>query len=334
MSELQLESSTKSLKLEHIIAPVKEELVTFNKAYKKTLNSEVPLMSTILKYVVKSKGKQIRPTITLLFAKLFGQTNESSINAATLSEILHTATLVHDDVVDESIERRGMFSIKALWKNKAAVLVGDFMLSRGFLLALDHEEYNLLQIFSKAVKQMAEGELLQLKKARRLDINEQVYFDVIRQKTASMIAACCTAGAASIIKDKKTEEDIWTLGEKIGMCFQIKDDLLDYNGKDSGKPKGNDIKEKKMTLPLIYALSQAGFFEKRKIIHAIKNRSEQTATRKLVMDFVDEKEGIEYAKKAMLKLKTEAIEMLHVYPRNEARDAIEMLIHFITTRTK
>ena len=239
--------------IKEIKKPIQQEMLLFEKKFKDSLNSKVPLLDKILHYIVKRKGKQMRPMFVFLSGKLFGEINESSFRAASLIELLHTATLVHDDVIDDANMRRGFFSINALWKNKIAVLVGDYLLSKGLLMSLENEEYDLLQIVSKAVKEMSEGELLQIEKARKLDIEEDVYFEIIRQKTATLIAACCACGAVTAKQDKETVERMRKFGELIGIAFQMKDDLFDYYNEDViGKPTGIDIKEQKMTLPLIY----------------------------------------------------------------------------------
>jgi octaprenyl-diphosphate synthase len=254
--------------------PISGELKEFQKIFRNSVKSSVPLLDVIMNYILKSKGKQIRPLIVLYSAALFDGINESTYRAATLIELLHTATLVHDDVVDESDRRRGRFSINALWKNKIAVLVGDYLLSRGMLTALQSKDYNVLEIVSEAVKEMSEGELLQIEKARKLDIDESVYYEVIRKKTASLLASCFAAGASSACQSKKDIKKMWNIGEYAGMAFQIKDDLLDYEKSNvTGKPTGIDIKEKKMTLPLIHLLNQSSLLKKRKIINIIKRHN-------------------------------------------------------------
>ena len=269
-----------------------------------------------------------------LCARICGNVNESTYRAASLIELLHTATLVHDDVVDDSNMRRGFFSINALWKNKIAVLVGDYLLSRGLLLAVDHEEFNLLKIVSTAVKEMSEGELLQIEKARRLDITEDVYYEIIRQKTASLIASACAAGSASAGASDDMVENMRRIGETIGIAFQIKDDLLDYGTGNTGKPKGIDIKEKKMTLPLIYALQQMSKSERRSTIRTIKNHSNEKKRVSHVINRVVELGGLSYAEQAMNDYRNKALEMITRVPENESTQSLKELIAFVTERTK
>lgn len=317
--------------IKHFIAP---ELKQFEVHFKNSMKSNVALLDKITHYIVKSKGKQVRPMFVFLSAKLFGETNETTYIGASLVELLHTATLVHDDVVDDAYQRRGFFAINALWKNKIAVLVGDYLFSRGLLLALDSNKFGQLQLLSRAVKEMSEGELLQIEKARRLDIVEDVYYDIITRKTASLIAAACAAGAASVIEDPAQIEFMRKLGETIGVCFQIKDDLFDYGTADVGKPLGIDIKEKKMTLPLIYALNNTNKSEKRKIINMIKNKSTDEVVVKYVIDFVKKSGGLEYTHKKMKEYQQKAIDMLNELPASEARSHFENLLLFITDRKK
>jgi len=262
--------------MKQIRQPIEQELKAFERHFKAAMKSKVPLLDKITYYIVQRKGKQIRPVFVFLSSLAYGDINASSYTAASLVELLHTATLVHDDVVDQSYQRRGFFSINAIWKNKIAVLVGDFLLSKGLLMALENEEYQMLQTISKAVKEMSEGELLQIEKARRLDIEEEVYFEIITKKTASLIAASCAAGAVATTNDASQIEFMRSFGETVGIAFQIKDDLFDYGSSNIGKPKGIDIKEKKMTLPLIYALNNASAAEKKKYINLIKKDSEKT----------------------------------------------------------
>jgi len=321
-------------KLEHIKEPIKEELKKFDVHFKSAMKSNVALLDKITYYIVQTKGKQMRPMFTLLSAKASGPITESSYIAASLVEIIHTATLVHDDVVDEAEKRRGFFSIYALWKTKIAVLVGDYLLSRGLNMALEKKEYTSLHIINQAVQSMSEGELLQIEKARKLDIKEDIYFEIIKQKTASLIAAACSSGAASTTNDEALVEKFRLFGEKIGIAFQIKDDLFDYGDDNIGKPKGIDIKEKKMTLPLIYALEQSTWLEKKKIIFNIKRRSKNDAVVKEIIQFVKDKGGIEYAKEKMELYKTQAIELLQQIPQSDSRDALEELVQFVTLRKK
>jgi len=299
------------------------------------MRSEVALLDKITHYIVKRKGKQMRPMFVFLTAKMLSDTNDQTYRAATLIELLHTATLVHDDVVDDANKRRGFFSINALWKNKVAVLVGDYLLSRGLLLAVKHKDFHLLEITSNAVREMSEGELLQMEKARKLDITEEVYFGIIRQKTASLIASCCAAGAASVSEDKEVIEQMRLFGETVGIAFQIRDDLFDY-GSDAniGKPTGIDIKEKKMTLPLIYALNNSDRQEKRFIINTIKNYNTDDKRVGKVIEMVREKGGIEYTVNRMKEYQQKALTMLESYPNNEARKSLVDLVNFVIDRTK
>ncbi len=320
--------------LNTIKGPIEEELKEFDLRFRDAMKSKVPLLDKVTRYIVKRKGKQVRPMFVFLAAKLAGEVNESSYHAASLVEMLHTATLVHDDVVDDAIERRGFFSINALWKNKIAVLVGDYLLSRGLLLALDNNEYQLLQILSRAVKAMSEGELLQMEKARRLDIKEDLYYTIIEQKTASLIAAACSAGAASTTQDQELIEKMRLFGEKIGMAFQIRDDLFDFGTDDVGKPLGIDIKEKKMTLPLIYALENAPTSEKKKIMNIIKKHNNKPDRVAEVIQFVRNSGGLDYATTVMNQFKKEAFDILATTPDCPARDSLESLVIFVTERKK
>ncbi len=320
--------------LNSIKAPIEQELKTFETHFREAMRSPAPLLDRITFYIVRRKGKQVRPMFVFLSAKLCGEPREATFAAASLVELLHTATLVHDDVVDDAYERRGFFSINALWKNKVAVLVGDYLFSQGMLLALKNKEYRLLEIVSEAVKAMSEGELLQIEKARRLDIEESIYYEIIRQKTASLIASACSAGAASTTQDEALIERMRLFGEKIGIAFQIRDDLFDFGADDVGKPLGIDIKEKKMTLPLIYALKQATSSERKKIIHTIKRHSNQPDKVKEVIAFVHQSGGLEYARQAMYDYRREAFELLHHFPPTPVRQALEDLVTFVTDRKK
>jgi octaprenyl-diphosphate synthase len=321
------------MSIQEIKAPVRKEMEEFEEKFRGSMKSSVPLLDKITGYIVKRKGKQMRPLFVFLSAKMCGEITESSYRAAALIELLHTATLVHDDVVDDSNERRGFFSLNALWKNKIAVLVGDYLLSRGLLMSVDHGEFQLLKLVSNAVREMSEGELLQIEKARRLDIEESVYYDIIRQKTASLIASCCACGAASVKAGDERIERMKKFGELTGMAFQVKDDLFDYGtDKSIGKPTGIDIKEKKMTLPLIYALANSSFLEKRKIIGIIKNHNTNQAKVKEVISFVVEKGGVDYAIKKMNELKDEALAVLSEMPDNDSRKSLEMLVRYTTER--
>lgn len=320
--------------LSEIKFPVKEELIKFEDHFRESMRSHIALLDKIMYYVVKRKGKQIRPLLVFLTAKMCGKITDTTYVAASLVELLHTASLVHDDVVDDAVKRRGFFSINALWKNKIAVLVGDYLLSRGLLVALENNEFRTLQIFTISVKMMVEGELMQFEKARKLDIKEDVYFDIIKQKTASLIAAACSSGAASAGCNDETIESMRLFGEKIGMAFQIKDDLFDYGDDDVGKPLGIDIKEKKMTLPLIYSLQKADPAIRKKLINGIKNKSEDKKFAKEVIEFVKKSGGLEYAKQKMELFQSEAIEILHTLDNSEARDSMEKLVDYITSRNK
>ncbi len=307
----------------------------FESKFKDSMKSSVPLLDKITNYIVKRKGKQLRPMFVFLSAQTVGTINESTYRAAALIELLHTATLVHDDVVDDSNERRGFFSVNAIWKNKIAVLIGDFLLSRGLLLSLDNDDFHLLKIVSTAVKEMSEGELLQIEKARRLDISEEIYYEIIRQKTASLVAACCASGAASVTQDKNTIAKFKEFGILTGMAFQIKDDLFDFGSSEEiGKPTGIDIKEKKMTLPLIYALNQSSWIEKRKIINIIKNHNTDSDKVKVVIDFVIAKGGIAYAEKIMLDYKNKALTLLKDFPESPTRNSLEQLVVYSIERKK
>ena len=321
--------------LNEIKAPVAVELEVFEKKFRESMRSKVALLDKITYYIVKRKGKQIRPLFVFLCAKLCGKVTESTHRAASLVELVHTATLVHDDVVDDADRRRGFFSINALWKNKIAVLVGDYLLSRGLLLALDNEDYQLLQIVSTAVKQMSEGELLQMEKARRLDIDESVYFEIIKQKTASLIGAACSAGCASSNGEGIDQiERARLLGEKIGLAFQIKDDLLDYGDSDIGKPKGIDIKEKKLTLPLIHVLQKVNKSDKDKIIRTIKKHHDKKEKVREIIEMVKAKNGLAYARDKMESLRDEALAILNEFPESDSRTALYQLIHFVIDRKK
>ncbi|MBK8624116.1 MAG: polyprenyl synthetase family protein [Saprospiraceae bacterium] len=318
--------------LDKIKEPVSKELKEFEKHFKDLMKSSVPLLDKITYYIVQKKGKQVRPILVFLCAKICGQINPSTDVAASLIELSHTASLVHDDVVDNAYERRGFFSINALWKNKIAVLVGDFLLTKGLQVALETKNYKHLQAVSTAVQQMAEGELLQMEKARKLDIDESIYYEIIRQKTASLIAAACSSGAASTTDDDALIQKMWLFGEKLGVAFQIKDDLFDYGDEAIGKPRGIDIKEKKMTLPLIFSLNKADKSTKNKIINYIKNDSENEEKVKEVIDFVKSMGGLIYAEEVMKRYQSEAIEILQSFPKNDARQSLEQLVHFFTSR--
>lgn len=320
--------------LSTIREPIEQELKHFEKHFRDAMRSPVPLLDKITYYIVRRKGKQVRPMFVFLSAKLCGDVNESTYSAASLVELLHTATLVHDDVVDDSYERRGFFSINALWKNKIAVLVGDYLLSRGLLLSLKNKEFRLLEIVSEAVKSMSEGELLQIEKARRLDIKEDIYYEIIRQKTASLIASACSAGAASATKDEEVIEQMRLFGEKIGIAFQIRDDLFDFGTDDVGKPLGIDIKEKKLTLPLIYALDNADRQDKRRVMNNIRLHNNKPEKVREVVDFVHQSGGLQYAREAMFQYRQEAFDILRTFPDVPARQSLEDLVTFVTDRKK
>lgn len=318
--------------LDKIKNPVGKELKEFEKHFKNSMKSSVPLLDKITYYIVQKKGKQVRPILVFLCAKLCGEINDSTNVAASLIELSHTASLVHDDVVDDAYERRGFFSINALWKNKIAVLVGDFLLTKGLQIALETKNYRHLETVSTAVQQMSEGELLQMEKARKLDIDESIYFEIIRQKTASLIAAACSAGASSTTDNEEWISKMRQFGEKVGIAFQIKDDLFDYGDFDIGKPRGIDIKEKKMTLPLIYSLNKSEKVLRNKIINYIKTDSKNEEKVKEVISFVKSMGGLEYAEKIMLKYQNQAIEILKTFPESEARNSLENLVFFFTSR--
>jgi octaprenyl-diphosphate synthase len=323
------------LKLEDINEPIRENLKEFDLKFRSSMKTSVPLLDTITRYLYKRKGKQMRPMFVFLTAKMLGNINESTYRAASLIELLHTATLVHDDVVDDSNERRGFFSINALWKNKIAVLVGDFLYSRGLLISLEGNDYKLLQIVSNAVREMSEGELLQIEKARRLDISEEVYFEIIRKKTASLISSCCACGASSAGVSEDVTAQMKRFGELVGISFQIKDDLFDFDaGNRTGKPNGIDIKEQKMTLPLIYMLNQLSPAQKRKTIRTIKNHHDDPVRVAEIIDQVNHSGGISYARSKMLEYRQMAIDMLKEMPENEARNSLEKLVIYTTERNK
>jgi octaprenyl-diphosphate synthase len=311
---------------------IEPELKLFEEKFKGAVKSNVSMLDRIMRYVVKRKGKQLRPMFVFLSARLFAEANDSTYRAASLVELLHTATLVHDDVVDDSIERRGFFSVYALWKNKASVLVGDYLLAKGLLLSLEHNDFQILKFLSDAVRQMSEGELLQMEKSRSLNLNEGVYFEIIKSKTASLLASACAAGAWSTSQDAQTAERMRAFGEKVGIAFQIKDDLFDYASQDVGKPTGNDIKEKKLTLPLIYTLNNVDKETKRKMIYIIKNENTRKAKVRYIIDVVEKNGGIEYTNQKMAGYKKEALDLLHSFPETDIRDGFEDLVNFVTDR--
>lgn len=318
--------------MEFVTNIIGEELNIFEKKFSDAVKSNTPLLDRIMKYIIKRKGKQLRPMFVFLSAKLHAPINESTHRAAALVELLHTATLVHDDVVDESLERRGFFSINAIWKNKIAVLVGDYLLSKGLLLSTDNSDFEHLRILSEAVKQMSEGELLQIEKSRNLNLDEAIYFEIIRNKTASLLSAACAVGAWSTSKDEAISNKMKIFGEKIGIAFQIKDDLFDYGSDNIGKPTGNDIKEKKLTLPLIYTLNNIDKSSKRKLIYIIKNENKNPQKVKELIDVVVKAGGIKYAIEKMNTYRDEALNILYEFPENEVRNALEKLVRYTTDR--
>lgn len=311
---------------------ISAELSLFETHFREAVKSRVALLDRIMQYIVKRKGKQLRPMFVLLSARLGGDVNDSTYRAASLVELLHTATLVHDDVVDDTMERRGFFSINALWKNKIAVLVGDYLLSKGLLLSLNNKDHEVLRILSEAVRLMSEGELLQIEKARNLNLKESIYYEIINGKTASLLASACAAGASTTFADQNEVEKMRLFGEKVGMAFQIKDDLFDYGTQDIGKPTGNDIKEKKLTLPLIYTLNNCSADLKRKIIYIIKNENTQKDKVKFVIDAVVDAGGIKYATEKMFAYRDEALDILHQFPATPVRNALEELVRYTTDR--
>jgi octaprenyl-diphosphate synthase len=308
------------------------ELKEFESTFNKAVESNVSLLDKIMKYIVKTKGKQLRPMFVILSAKLCGQINDKTFRAASLIELLHTATLVHDDVVDDSSKRRGFFSINALWKNKIAVLVGDYLLSKGLLLSLNNKDFRILEILATAVKEMSEGELLQAEKARKLDITEDIYFNIIRCKTASLISSACGAGAFSVNENEEETALLQKFGEKVGIAFQIKDDLFDYGKEDVGKPTGNDIKEKKMTLPLIYTLNNCDKATKSKIINIFKNANKKKNEISFIIETVINHRGIKYAEEKMDEYIRDAFEILNQFPDNEAKQYLIKLVNYTTER--
>lgn len=314
------------------VSGIESELKIFESKFKDATRSHVPMLDRIMRYVVKRKGKQLRPMFVFLSAKLCGEITETTYRAASLVELLHTATLVHDDVVDDSLERRGFFSVYALWKNKVSVLVGDYLLAKGLLLSLDNNDYRVLHILSDAVRKMSEGELLQMEKSRSLNMDEQVYFDIIRTKTASLLASACAAGAWSTSQNDEITAKMQVFGEKVGMAFQIKDDLFDYFSDNVGKPTGNDIKEKKLTLPLIYTLNKVDKPTRRKLIYIIKNENKKADKVKQVIAKVIECGGIEYAVEKMNVYKNDALAILSEFPESTSKKGLQDLVSFVTDR--
>lgn len=322
--------------ISQIKLPVEKEMELFEKKFFESMSSQVALLNRITHYIVNRKGKQMRPMFVFLVAKMVsdGSVNERTYRGASVIELIHTATLVHDDVVDDSNRRRGFFSINALWKNKIAVLVGDYLLSKGLLLSIDNNDFDLLKIISVAVREMSEGELLQIEKARRLDITEAVYYDIIRQKTATLIAACCSLGAASVKPESNEIAKMRRFGELIGMAFQIKDDLFDYGDDKIGKPTGIDIKEQKMTLPLIYALNNSTKKEKAWLINSVKNHNKDKKRVKEVIEFVKMKGGLDYAENKMMEFQREALRILEDYSDSTYKDSLELMVNYVIERKK
>lgn len=318
--------------IDTIKEPIANELSLFEGKFKLAMKSNVALLDTIMNYIVKRKGKQVRPMFVFYSAKLFNGVSDTTYRGASLVELLHTATLVHDDVVDDSDERRGFFSINALWKNKIAVLVGDYLLSKGLLLAIKNKDFKLLEIVSTAVEQMSEGELLQIEKARNLNLSEEIYFDIIRKKTASLIASCCAIGAASAGASDEQIVQMHLFGEYIGIAFQIKDDLLDYGDDDIGKPTGIDLKEKKLTLPIIYTINNADKQTKNYIINSIKNYNTDKKRIAEVIKYVNEHDGIAYTRKVMIEYKNKAIDILNKQDNKEIAARLNMLVEYIIDR--
>lgn len=320
--------------VKQITAPIEQELKDFEAYFRNSMKSEVALLDKVTHYIVKRKGKQMRPMFVFLSAKMLGQVNQSTFDAATLVELLHTATIVHDDVVDDAAERRGFFSVNALWKNKIAVLVGDYMLSRILLISIEKNNTELLGVISRAVREMSEGELLQIDKARKLDITEEVYFDVIKKKTASLISSCCEAGALSV-GDIENRERMKMFGEYVGMAFQIKDDIFDYGSSTKiGKPTGNDIRENKMTLPIIYALNHVEEDKKRTLMDILKNHNDNSKKINEAIEIVINAGGIHYAEKIMLDFANKALAIIQDLPETEAKKSIVALVNYTMKREK
>ncbi len=320
--------------VEQIKQPIGYEMELFEQKFQLSMSSQVALLNRITHYIVNRKGKQMRPMFVFLVAKMVsnGEISERTYRGASVIELIHTASLVHDDIVDDSNRRRGFFSINALWKNKIAVLVGDYLLSKGMLVCIDNNDFDLLKIISVAVREIVEGELLQIEKARKLDITEDVYYDIIRQKTATLIAACCSLGAASVKPNSQDVETMRKFGELIGMAFQIKDDLFDYTEDKIGKPTGIDIKEQKMTLPLIHVLNNSSKDEKKWIINSIKNHNRDKKRVKEVIAFVKDNNGLEYAENKMRIFKNEALVLLEAYPESEFKSSLVMMVNYVIDR--
>lgn len=321
-----------AVSLKQIKQPISHNMAEFEQQFRQAMKSKVPLLDKIMTFVVRHKGKQMRPMFVFLSAGTCGDVSDKTYRGASLVELLHTATLIHDDVVDTALQRRGIFSINALWQNKIAVLVGDYLLSRGLLLSLENGDFQMLQICSNAVKLMSEGELLQMEKARRLDIDELTYFDIIRMKTASLIASCCAIGAYSVGADEEQVERMRLFGEKVGIAFQIRDDLFGFGANEAGKPSNVDIQEQKMTLPLIYALTKAEKREKRQMINVVKRHNTDKAKVEMLIRQVHEFGGVNYAQDLMLQHRQEAFELLETFPDNQHRQSLHDLVVFTTER--
>jgi octaprenyl-diphosphate synthase len=334
VTETSLTTAKKPRSISEIQKTMQADLDAFQIYFRDAMKSDVSLLDRVVQYLLRQKGKRLRPLLVMLSAQANGGVSESSYRAAALIELLHTATLVHDDVVDEADRRRGVFSINAVWKNKIAVLLGDFLLSRGLLLAVEHEEHNLLRIVSKAVKRMSEGELLQIEKARKLDIDEATYFRIISDKTASLISACTECGAASADADPEATERMMLFGEKLGLAFQIRDDLFDFGVKDVGKPLGIDLKEKKMTLPLIYGLEHTSVAERKSIIRIVRKSKKSRGDVKRVAEFARKTGGVDYARERMVALADEAIALLSDLPNSDARTALEEIAAYTVSRSR
>jgi octaprenyl-diphosphate synthase len=322
------------LTVQEMMKPIDAEMSEFEVRFRQSMKSKVPLLDKITHYIIRRKGKQMRPMFIFLSAKMLGEMNDRAYDAASLVELLHTATLVHDDVVDDANERRGFFSVNALWKNKIAVLVGDYMLSKVLLLSIEKNNLRLLEIVARAVREMSEGELLQIEKARRLDITEEIYFEVIRQKTASLIATCCEAGAIAVDREDMAPT-MQKFGELVGLAFQIKDDIFDYGTPGNiGKPTGLDIRERKMTLPLIYALNNSSKEVRKELINIVKNHNEEPKFVKRAIELVVQAGGIEYAHKRMIELKEQALKLIEDVPDSDAKRSIVGLVEYTTQREK
>lgn len=319
--------------LEEIKNPIKQEMKLFEKKFQESMRSEVFLLDKITRFILKTKGKQIRPMFVFLCAKLVGEITEKTYRGASMIELVHTATLVHDDVVDESFKRRGFFSINALWKNKIAVLVGDYLLSKSVIISTENQDFDILAVISKTIREMSEGELLQLEKSRKLDITEDIYYEIIRKKTATLIAACCEVGAISNNVNVELAQKIRDFGTYTGIAFQIKDDLFDYLKKNAtGKPVGIDIKEKKLTLPLIYAMNSVKKDERKYYFNIVKNHSHETGKVNELMEFVKKSGGISYAEKVMLNYQIKALEIIDEFPDNEAKKSLQLMLNYIIKR--